>query len=173
MSYFSSKSCLIAPPPSTTTSSRRCGGLARTSPSSTRHRVTLAFAPPSCLPWLIVALALVAPFSSRHCLSTCSLRLLPPIRLSFSLAGCHVTSHCAASASRCLSSRRRLSSTCWLVVALPLVAPPPPCVSSPHATASCDAPAGCRVASHHAALSFARMRDDPQYGGGGARARGD
>jgi hypothetical protein len=170
MSNFSSKSCLIALPP---TSSRRCGGLARTSPSSTRHRVTLAFAPPSHLPWLVVALALVAPFLSCRCLSTRSLRLLPPIRLSFSLAGCRVTPHCAASASRRLPSRRRLSSTCWLVIALSLVVPPLPCVSSPHPTASHDAPAGCRVASHHAALSFARVRYDPQYGGGGARARGD
>jgi hypothetical protein len=171
MSNFSSKSCLIAPPP--TTSSHRCGGLARTSPSSTRHRVTLAFAPPSRLPWLVVALALVAPFSSRRCLSTRSLRLLPPIRLLFSLAGCRVTSQCAASTSRRLSSRRRLSSTCRLVVAPPLVAPPLPCVSSPHPTASHDAPAGCRIASHHAALSFAWVRYDPQYVGGGSRARGD
>jgi hypothetical protein len=34
---------------------------------------------------------------------------------------------------------------------LPLVPPPPPRVSSPHATASRNAPAGCRIASHHAA----------------------
>ncbi len=165
MSYFSSKSCLIASPP---TSSRRCDGLARTLPLLTRHRVTLAFVPPSCLPWLIVALALVAPFWLHHCFSTRSLRLLPPIHLLFSLAGCHVTSHCASSASRHLLSCRHLSSTCRLFVALPLVALPPPCISSPHATASRDMPAGCCVASHHAAHLFARVRDDPQYGSGGA-----
>ncbi len=144
------------------TSSRHCGGLARTLPLSTCHCVTLAFAPPSRLPWLVVALALVAPFSSCRCLSMRSPHLLPPIRLSFSLAGCRVTSQCANSASHCLSLRRCLSSTCRLVVASPLVAPPPPRVSSPHATTSRDAPAGCRVASHHAAFSFAQVRDDPQ-----------
>jgi hypothetical protein len=134
MSYFSSKSCLIALPP---TSSRRCGSLARTSPLSIRYRVTLAFAPPSRLHWLIVASALVAPFSSHRCLSTRSLRLLPPICLLFSLAGCRVTSHCTSSASRHLLLRCCLSSTCQLVVALPLILLPSPCVSSPHATASC------------------------------------
>jgi hypothetical protein len=125
MSYFSSKSwsCLIALPP---TSSCSCGGHARTLPSSTPHHVTLAFALPSCLSWLVVALALVALFSLRRCLLTRSLRLLPHICLSFSLAGCRVTSHCAASASRRLLSCRRLSSTCRLAVASPLVAPPPP-----------------------------------------------
>jgi hypothetical protein len=72
-----------------------------------------------------------------------------------------------------LSLRRCLSATCQLVVALSLIVPPLPCVSSPHATASRDVPAGCCVASHHAALSFPRVRGDPQYGGGSAQARGD
>jgi hypothetical protein len=165
MRYFSSKSCLIAPPP---TSSCHCGGLACTLPWLTRHCVTLTFMLPSHLPWLFVALALVAPFLLRCCLSTCSLRLLCPIPLSFSLAGCCVTFHCAASASCRLVLCPRLSLTCLLVIASPLIATSPPCVSSPHATASHDAPAGCRVASHHAALLFTRVRDDPQYGGGGA-----
>jgi hypothetical protein len=149
MSYFSLKSCLIAPLP---TSSRRCGGLARTLPLSTRHCVTLAFVPPSRLPWLVVALALIAPFLLRCSFLTRSLHLLPPICLLFSLAGCHVTSHCAASTSRCLSSHCRLSLTCGLVVVSPLVAPPPPCVSSLHPTTSFDALAGCCISSHHAAL---------------------
>ncbi len=142
-------------------------------PSLTYHYVTIAFAPPSCLPWLILALALVAPFLSHRCQSMRSLRLLPPICLSFSLAGCIVPSHCAVSASRCLTLRRHLSLTCRLVVALPLVVPPPPCVSSPPATASCNAWAGCHVASNNAALLFAQMRDDPQYGGSGAQERGN
>jgi hypothetical protein len=85
------------------------------------------------------------------------------------MAGCFVPSHCAVSASRPLSLRHRLSLTCQLVVALPLVAPPPPCVSFPTTTASRNAPAGCRIASNNAALLFARMRDDPQYGGSGAQ----
>jgi hypothetical protein len=114
------------------TSSCHPGGLARTLPLSTRHHVTLAFVMPSCLPWLVVASALVVPFSLHRCLSMRSLRLLPPICLLFSLAGCCVTSHCAASASHCLSSHRRLSSTRRLVVVLPLIVPPPPRVSSPH-----------------------------------------
>ncbi len=156
MSYFSSESCLISPP---STSSRSCDGPARTSPS-TCHCVALALAPPSCLPWLVVALALVAPFSLCCCLSMHSLCLLPLIHLLFSLAGCCVTSHCATSTSHCLLSCCHLSLTCQLVVAVPLIAPPLPRVSSHHTTTSCDVPAGCHVASHHAALSFARVRDD-------------
>jgi hypothetical protein len=137
------------------TSSCHPGGLARTSPLSTHHCVTLAFAPPSRLPWLVVASALVAPFLSCRCLLTRFLCLLPPICLLFSPAGCFTTSHCATSATNCLSSRRRLSSTCRLVVVLSLVVPLLPCVSSPHATASCNVPAGCPAAFHHATLSFA------------------
>jgi hypothetical protein len=110
---------------------------------------------------------------ARCCQSMRSLRLLPPIRLSFSLAGSFVPSHCAVSASRRLSLCRHLSLTCRLVVALPLVVPPPPCVSSSPATTSCDVPAGCCVASNNAALLFAQMRDDPQYGGSGAQERGN
>jgi hypothetical protein len=165
MSYFSLKSCLIAPPP---TSSCHYGGLACTSSLLTRHCVTLAFAPPSRLPWLVVVLALVVPYLLHCCLLMRSLRLLPPIRLSFSLAGCRVISHCTASVSCPSSSRRRLSSTCRLVVASPLVLLPPSWVSSPHATAPCNAPAGCCVASHHTAHSFARVKNDPQYGGSSA-----
>jgi hypothetical protein len=169
---FFHKSCLIALPPSPT-SSHHCGSLARTLPSLTCHHVTLAFVLPSRLPWLIVVLALVAPFLSHRCLSTCSLRLLPPIRLLFSLSGCCITSYCTSSTSLSLLLCHCLSLTCQLVVALLLVAPPPPCVSSPQATASCNAPASCHVASHHATLLFAWMKYDPQYGGNGAQARGN
>jgi hypothetical protein len=156
MSYFSSKSFPIAPPP------LAAAAAARTLPLSTCHRVTLAFEPPSRLPWLVVVSALVAPFSSRRCLSTRSLHLLPPICLSFSPAGCCVTSHCAASpnvASRCTATSHRRAG--WLLC----VVPPPPRVSSPHVTAFRNAPAGCPVASHHATLSFARVRDDRQCPG--------
>ena len=79
--------------PISTFFSHRCGGLAHTLPLSTCHYVTIAFAPPSCLPWLIVALALIALFLLRRCRSTRSLHLLPPICLLFSLAGCFVPSH--------------------------------------------------------------------------------
>jgi hypothetical protein len=105
--YFSSKSCLIAPPP---TSSHCCSGLACISPSLTHHHVTLAFAPPSCMPWLVeVALALVAPFSSRPCPSQ------------------------RATSASCLPFA---SCSPWLVVAPLLIAPPPPHVASCHAATS-------------------------------------
>jgi hypothetical protein len=131
MSYFSLKSCLITPPPN---SSRRCGGLARTLPSLTCHRVVLAFAPPSHLPWLavvscctiLIALLplnaqpsppashwpLVLPgwflrhFSLRRFRLTLPLFAPPP--LIDVPAGCCLASHCAASALHQLSSCRRL-----------------------------------------------------------------
>jgi hypothetical protein len=137
--------------------------LAHTLPLLTRHCVTLAFVLPSCLPRLVVASALVASFLLHHCLSICSLRLLPPICLLFSPAGCCVTSLCTASATDCLSLCCRLSLMHQLVVVLSFIVPPLPCVSSPQATASCDALADCSVASHHAALSFAQVRDDQQF----------
>ncbi len=70
----------------------------------------------------------------------CSFCLLPHICLSFSLAGCCITSHCTTSASCCLLLRCRLLSMCRLVVVSPLFPPPPPCISSPHATASHNPP---------------------------------
>ncbi len=82
------------------------------------------------------------------CLLTCSFRLLPPICLPFSPAGCCVTSLCAHSALGHLLSFCRLSSMRRLVVALPLVVPPLPCVSSPHSIVFCNAPADYHVASH-------------------------
>jgi hypothetical protein len=142
----------VSPHCSATSRCRR-RGLARTLPSSTRRCVTLPIGLPFRLPWLVVVSLLVAPILLCRCLSTRSLHLLPPIRLSFSPAGCRVNSYCTA--SRCLSLRRRLSTTRWLVVTLPLVVLPPPCVSSPHAMASCNVRAGWCVTSHHAALLFA------------------
>ncbi len=117
--------------------------------------ITLAFLPPSCLLWLVVASLLVALFSLHRCLLTCSLRLLTTICLSFSPDGCCVTSCCVAFTSCCLSLHRHLSSMRLLVVVLPLVMLPLPCISSPHATTSPNTPAGCCIASHHAALLFA------------------
>jgi hypothetical protein len=74
---------------------------------------------------LVIVMPLVAPplqlvLLAHCCLSTGPLHL-PPICLSFALAGCCVTSHSTnpliVSTRCCLSTRR-------LVVALPLVAPP-------------------------------------------------
>jgi hypothetical protein len=112
---------------------------------------------PSCprLPWLVVAPPLIAPFSLHCCLSMCSLCLLSLICLLFSLADCCITFCCAASASRCLLMHRHLSLMCQLVVVLPLIVQPLPCVSSPHATTSPNMPAGCCITTHHALLSFA------------------
>jgi hypothetical protein len=78
-----------------------------------------------CFPWLVVVSPLIAPFSSCRCLLKCSLRLLPPIRLSFSSAWCCVTYCCDTSISHCLLLRHHLSSTRQLVVALPLILVPP------------------------------------------------
>jgi hypothetical protein len=55
------------------------------------------------------------------------------------------------------SLRRRLSSMRRLVVALPLVAPLPSCISSHHSTPFRNTPAHCHVASHHATLFYANL----------------
>ncbi len=83
--------------------------------------IKLAFLLPSCLSWLIVVSPLDVLFSLHRCLLMHSLCLQPPICLMFSLAGCRVTSCYAASALHRLLSRCRLSSMCWLVIALPLL----------------------------------------------------
>jgi hypothetical protein len=54
--------------------------------------------PPSHLLRLVVVSPLVALFLLCRCLLTRSLRLLPPICIPFSLAGCCVNSSCATSA---------------------------------------------------------------------------
>jgi hypothetical protein len=135
MRYFSLKSCPITPPPS----AAAVAASPVPCPRLHRRRVTLAFAPPSCLPWLVVASPIVVPFLSRRCLLTRSLHLSPLVlpgwlsshfslhhlRLTLPLAalpplidapaGCCVASHCAASSSCQLSSRHRLSRhASWL-----------------------------------------------------------
>ncbi len=130
MNYFSLKSCPIAPPPSAVAE------VALPIPCPCPHcrLVTLAFVPPSCLPWLVVASLLIAMFLSRHCLLRCSLRFL---LLPLFLPGW-------------LSSHFSLHRLC---LTLPLVAPPP----------LIDAPASCCVIAstllqlslHHCLLQHA------------------
>ncbi len=95
--------------------------------------VTLAFLLPSHLPWLVVASPLVTLFLLHCCLSMHSIHLLPPVCLPLSPAG-HITSHCTTSAARCILSHLYFSLISRLVVALPLVTLPLPCVRSPHDT---------------------------------------
>jgi hypothetical protein len=100
--------------------------------------------------------------------------VLSPDKAKKSLAhtgwlSCHLSSHCRLSSTCASASHRTAASHCTplvplvrLVVALPLVTPPPPvhlrlCLSSHHrllprpSYASC--PAGCHVTSCHAAAS--------------------
>jgi hypothetical protein len=121
MSYnFSSNSCPIALPP------LAAAAAALPIPYPCQPAiVSLAFTPPSSLPWLVIASALIAPFLPRGCLLTSSLCLLPPICLV--LPGWLL----------------RHFSLCCLHLTLPLILPPP----------LIDTPAGCCVALCHLHLT--------------------
>jgi hypothetical protein len=96
-------------------------------PSPCTAYATLPLDAPLPLNAPIVASPLIAPsppliISVRPCLSMRHLHLPPPVCLSFALASCCVTSHCAAFTTHPLSARSL--STRRLVVELPLVVPP-------------------------------------------------
>ncbi len=93
------------------------------------------------------------PYSLHCCLLMCSLRLMPPICLLFSPAGCRVTS-CHVASTLCHFLLQPLLSTRGLVAVFPLVVPPLVHISSQCAAASWQEKSGCHHAFCHAAFLF-------------------